>query len=82
VGRLNRAALLFSFPIKPMKVRYLVSMAGPLYAVIPGDIRDIDEAEALRLFARGYAEPVQDEPEAAAMPPRRNALLDRHSTGN
>jgi hypothetical protein len=40
-----------------MKVKILVSRQGPGVSDDPGDIRDVDEAEAKRMFEAGEAEP-------------------------
>lgn len=40
-----------------MKVKILVSRQGPGVSDDPGDVRDVDDAEAQRMFAAGEAEP-------------------------
>ena len=46
-----------------MKVKLLVSMAGPTAAHIAGDEIDVDDATAKRFIERNIAEPVASEPE-------------------
>lgn len=45
-----------------MKIRFLVAMAGPGVSHAPGDIADIDDAEAARLVGAGFAAPVDAAP--------------------
>lgn len=42
-----------------MKIKMLVSMAGPEVVWDAGTVVDIDDAEAARLLAAEYAEPVE-----------------------
>lgn len=42
-----------------MKVRMLTGLAGVHYSVSPGDLHDVDAAEAKRLIDAGIAEPVK-----------------------
>lgn len=49
-----------------MKIRFLVAMAGPGVSHAPGDIADIDDAEAERLVGAGFAAPVDAAPVDAA----------------
>lgn len=44
-----------------MKIRMLVSIAGPEYALSPGDERDFPQGEAIRLIEAGYAAPVVED---------------------
>jgi len=48
-----------------MKVCIKTSIAGARYAYGPGDIAEVDEAEAMRLIRAGIAEPVEEKPETA-----------------
>lgn len=50
-----------------MQIRVLTPLAGTEFSLSPGDITDrFDEADAKRLIAAGYAEPVVELPAAAA----------------
>lgn len=40
-----------------MKIKMLVGLAGPNYALSPGDEREFPDAEAIRLIDVGYAVP-------------------------
>lgn len=42
-----------------MKVRILISRQGPGVSDDPGDIRDVSEKEAKRMFDAGEAEPLK-----------------------
>lgn len=57
-----------------MRVRLLVSMAGPGGAWSPGDEAELPDAEALRLIAAGYAEAAAGAPEQAVRQPARTAV--------
>lgn len=41
-----------------MKLKILQSLAGPEYALAPGEEREFDQDEATRLVSAGIAEPV------------------------
>lgn len=43
-----------------MEIKMLIGLAGPEYALSPGDIREFPEAEAARLIQAGYATPVAE----------------------
>lgn len=43
-----------------MKVRLLVSFAGPEVLYEAGEIVEVDAATAKRMFAAGFAEPVEE----------------------
>ena len=64
-----------------MKVRYLVSMAGPGVTHNVGDVGEVSEEDAARLCAAGYAEAFEEQSTAAApvestsMQPPENAAL-------
>ena len=45
-----------------MKVKLLVSMAGPAAAHNAGDLIDVDDATAKRFIERNIAEPIASEP--------------------
>ena len=45
-----------------MKVKLLVSMAGPTAAHNAGDLIDVDDATAKRFIERNIAEPVASKP--------------------
>lgn len=51
-----------------MKVRYLTGMAGVGFVVHAGDERDVDDAEAQRLIAAGFAKAVTQETMAVSAP--------------
>lgn len=52
-----------------MRIRLKTGLAGPLYRGGPGDILDLDEAEALRLLDAGYAEaPEPEKPKPVTKP--------------
>lgn len=51
-----------------MRVRFLVSISGSVYSAAPGQSLPVDDAEAERLIAAGYA--VADDPKAPAPPGR------------
>jgi len=53
-----------------MKVRILVGMAGPTVVRHRGDVAEVDEAEARRLIAAGYAEPLAGAGAPASAPAR------------
>lgn len=58
-----------------MKVRFLIGMAGPGVSRVRGDVAEVDDAEAARLFAAGYAEPAEAKPpEPARGGPRERAV--------
>lgn len=60
-----------------MKVKMLVSMAG-LSLREPGQILELDEQEAKRLIAAGFAEPVTGKGiEAAVVEPLEKTILPR-----
>ena len=40
-----------------MLIRYLCAFAGPSVSIAVGDVRDVEDAEAARLIAAGFAEP-------------------------
>jgi hypothetical protein len=48
-----------------MKIKMLVSLAGEDFAVMPGQVVDREDGEAIRLIERGYAVPIVAEPEKA-----------------
>ncbi|MGE3932365.1 MAG: hypothetical protein AB7F67_03895 [Rhodospirillaceae bacterium] len=48
-----------------MRVKMLQQMVGPRAVRSPGDVLDLDDAEARRLLAAGYAELVPPEVETA-----------------
>ncbi len=50
-----------------MRIKFLVSMAGAGFTRNPGDVADIEEAEARRLIERGYAQPVRGRPPSKAV---------------
>lgn len=43
-----------------MKIKMLVSMAGPAISLNVGDEHECDDAEAMRLIAAGFAVPVSE----------------------
>lgn len=43
-----------------VRVKYLVCMAGDRFVRNAGDPGEVEEAEAARLFAAGYAEPAAE----------------------
>ena len=45
-----------------MKIRMTTSLAGVDFALAPGDERDFENSEAVRLISAGFAVPV-DQPE-------------------
>ena len=45
-----------------MKVKLLVSMAGPTAAHNAGDLIDVDDATAKRFIERNIAEPISSKP--------------------
>lgn len=48
-----------------MKLKALIGMAGPEYAMSPGDERDFPPDEAARLIAAGHAVAVEEKRETA-----------------
>jgi hypothetical protein len=53
-----------------MLVRMVVGLAGPAYALNPGDERDFPREEAIRLVQAGYAVPAAaDDVERTIAPP-------------
>lgn len=56
-----------------MRLRMLVQMVGPGVNREENSIVEIDEPEAGRLVAAGYAEPVTDERATAKAAPRKAA---------
>lgn len=54
-----------------MKIRLLVSRAGPAGAQNRGDEIDVGDAEAIRMIAAGQAEPVREAPVERAVPNRK-----------
>jgi len=63
-----------------MKVKLLVSMAGPTAAHNAGDLIDVDDATAKRFIERNIAEPIASKPakETAEKkaPRKRKAVKD------
>jgi hypothetical protein len=45
-----------------VKITMLVSLAGESFAVNAGDLYECDQAEAARMIAAGFAEPVASKP--------------------
>jgi len=62
-----------------MRIEYLVSFAGPGISIQPGDVREVEAAEAQRLIDRGYARCVPAGSRPRAMPPER--AVSRVATG-
>jgi hypothetical protein len=60
-----------------MHVKMLVSMAGPLGVREPGQVIEVDEEEAARLIAAGFAVPEKGEVETANVEPPEKAVLPR-----
>lgn len=62
-----------------MTVRVLVSIAGVSFSYAPGDVAELDEAEARRWIAAGIAEAVKQAsaPESAAKRPRETTARGR-----
>ena len=60
-----------------MKVKILVGMEGPTTSRKRGEIHDVEDAEALRLIAAGYAERVGPVlvPASASLAPPETAML-------
>lgn len=59
-----------------MRVRLLQGRAGPTVSQNPGDVVDVDPAEAMRMIERGQAEPVRkDEPEQAVRKTKREKAI-------
>lgn len=56
-----------------MKLRMLVQMVGPGVSRDEGAVVEIDEPEASRLVAAGYAAPITDERATAEPSPRKAA---------
>jgi len=56
-----------------MKVRILVGMAGPTVVRHRGDIAEVDDGEAQRLIAAGYAELIDKARQPARGPERERA---------
>jgi hypothetical protein len=52
-----------------MKVRMLISMAGPDVLIIPGDVLDVAGEVGREWIAVGYAEEIEPEYETATAPP-------------
>lgn len=50
-----------------MKLRMLVGLSGPAFTLDPGDERDFDRDEALRLIVAGYATPADQIEQAVAV---------------
>lgn len=48
-----------------MRIRMLVSIAGPEYVLQPGDERDFDKTEAMRLVKAGFAVAASEKKEKA-----------------
>lgn len=64
-----------------MLIRMLVGLSGPAYSLVPGDERDFQQDEALRLIAAGYAAPVAEqkiERAVAAPPPEKRDKRTRN----
>lgn len=59
-----------------MKIKMLVSMAGPSMRE-PGQIIEVGEEEAARLIAAGFAVPERGEIETATVEPPEKAVLPR-----
>jgi hypothetical protein len=60
-----------------MRIRLTSDRAGVTFYQRAGQVIDVPQDEALRLFAAKAAEPVEDEPETAAVTPPRNAARVR-----
>jgi hypothetical protein len=60
-----------------MRIRLTTDRAGVTFYQRAGEIINVSTDEALRLFAADAAEPVEDEPETAAVAPSRNAARVR-----
>lgn len=52
-----------------MLVRLTTSIAGPGFALYPGDEREFPDVEAIRLIEAGYAVPAEPETEQAVARP-------------
>lgn len=67
-----------------MKVRNLISWAGPDFSFLPGDIIDLDDETATARIAAGLAElPKDDGQDAKSIPPvsaEHQALLDEQAS--
>lgn len=45
-----------------MKIKMLTGLSGPEYNLAPGDERDFEDAEAIRLVSAGFAVPAEAAP--------------------
>lgn len=65
------------------RVRMLVSLSGPAASYRPGDVAELDDADAGRLIAAGYARPVEpardETAESRAATSRERAVTRRRS---
>jgi hypothetical protein len=61
-----------------MKIKIIVGMEGPATSRKRGEIHEVDDAEAVRLLAAGFAEPVVDADSQPA--PLENASLAQPQT--
>lgn len=62
-----------------MKIRILTMLVGSGVAYMPGEVVDVDDAEARRWIAAGYAQTIHraDESEAAVKRPRETTTRRR-----
>ncbi len=60
-----------------MRVKMLQQMVGPRQVRSPGDVLDLDDAEARRLLAAGFAELVPPEVETATAGDTRRRAVAR-----
>lgn len=58
-----------------MRIRLLTGIAGRGFSHAPGDVVDMDDAEAARLLAAGYAERADEGYEAATAEPEEAATV-------
>ena len=58
-----------------MKVKMLTGMAGRDYSLSPGDEHECSDAEAARLIAAGFAEPLAPKKAKSAKPEIETAVV-------
>ena len=58
-----------------MRILMISRVAGPDYRASPGDIIDLPEDVARRLVIGGFAEPMEEEVETAAIDPAREKAV-------
>ena len=70
-GRAARAVWPLYISEGKMRIEYLVHFAGPGVKILPGDVREVDDAEAQRLIDRGYARCVPSGSRPRSVPSER-----------